>query len=199
MRQNLSYVLPLDENNRSIELNEEDVVNVTVFIPNVKLEKENPKAEVVPSYVWQRDNVTIVLNHLAWYVYALWALAVLLLGFFLFYYKRYKNPLVVKLENQSELLNLNPTQLKEAKDRLSKINRFQNILTENFITTERYAHAESFEGLSVEKKVNYLSQRFFAKTTKLTEQGYALELNDDFPLNVKQFILFVSDKESVHT
>ena len=114
------------------------------------------------------------------------------------YFKRYKNPLVVKLsQTPKELLNLNIEQLKEAQKRLTKIARFKNILSENSITSERYKQAIAFENLNQEERADYISKRVFAKRVELTKQSYMLKLSEDFPLNVKQFILFFSDKESI--
>ncbi|SFV67254.1 hypothetical protein MNB_SV-12-496 [hydrothermal vent metagenome] len=42
-----------------------------------------------------------------------------------------------------------------------------------------------------------MAKRVFAEVSKLTPQSYMLKLSSDFPLNVKQFILFFSDKESI--
>ena len=184
------------DNNFSFEDNMS--VALSVYIPNVKLEKENPKAEVEPAYVWQRENVKIVLNKLAWYIYALWAVGILALLGAIYYYKRYKNPLVVKLsQTPSELMNLNIEELKEAKERLTKIDRFKNILAENSISGERYDHAIAFVSLDNESRANYFAKRVFASLSKLDEQSYVMALHDDFPLNVKQFILFLSDKENI--
>ena len=128
----------------------------------------------------------------------IWAFMILSLLGLIFYLKRYKNPLVVKLsQTPKELLNLNIEQLKEAEERLTKIDRFKNILSQNNITTERYKKAIAFEHLTQKEKANYIAKRLFAKPTELTKQSYMLKLSEDFPLNVKQFILFFSDKESI--
>ncbi len=124
-------------------------------------------------------------------------LSILFFGGTVFYFKHYKNPLVVKLTNPKALLTLNIEQLKEAKIRLSKIDRFKTILTENSITKERYNKAIEFEHLPQEEKANYLAKRLFATLKKLTNQSYIMVLDDDFSLNVKQFILFFSDQESI--
>ncbi len=189
----LSYALPLNEN-----IDKNDTVELTLFIPNIKLEKENPKAEVAPSTVWHIENIAIKLNKWAWYIYALWALGILVLLGLIWYYRRYKNPLVVNLsQTPKELLTLNIEQLKEAKERLSRVDRFENILSQNSVSQERYNNAIAFENLEHEKKADYFAKRIFATVTKLNEQSYMMVLNDDFPLNVKQFILFMSDKERV--
>jgi len=189
----ISYVLPLDENGKPISL-EDKLLSLDVIVPNSKLEKENPNVEVAPSSIWHIENVKIVLNKIAWYIYALWILAILvtLIILILFF-----NPMVRKLKNPKELMSLNPNELKEAKDKLSRIARFENILSENAITQERYEKAIKFEYLNQEDKANYLAKRIFAKPTKLDEQSYMMVLSDDFPLNVKQFILFMSNKESI--
>ncbi len=124
-------------------------------------------------------------------------LSILFFGGTVFYFKRYKNPLVLKLINPKKLLTLNTDQLKEAKIRLSKINRFENILAENHITKERYEKAETFNKLEQKEKANYFAKGVFANATELTPQSQMLTLSDDFPLNVKQFILFISNKESI--
>jgi len=124
-------------------------------------------------------------------------LSILFFGGTVFYFKRYKNPLVAKLTNPKALLTLNTDQLKEAKTRLTKIDRFKNILAENHITQERYKKAEIFNELDPKEKANYFAKRVFATSTELTPQSHMLTLSDDFPLNVKQFILFMSNKESI--
>jgi predicted AAA+ superfamily ATPase len=95
------------------------------------------------------------------------------------------------------LLTLNIEQLKEAEERLSKIDRFKNILSENNITKERYTNAITFERSIPHERANAFAKRVFAQATQLTDASYMLKLSDDFPLNVKQFILFLSDKESI--
>ncbi len=188
----LSFVLP--ENNQSIEGN----ISISFSVANEKEILNNPSGtKIAPAYVWQVDNVTIVLNKMAWYVYGLWALGVLVLLGLIVYYKRYKNPMVIKLETPKELMNLKPEELKEAKERLSKIGRFKNILSENSISSERYENALDFESLVYAQKAENLAKRTFSKVTSLSESFYVLELNDDFSLNIKQFILFFSDKESL--
>ncbi len=167
-------------------------LNIKVFIAD----ERNP--ELMPLYEWHREGISIVLNALAWYIYALWALGVIALLGAIYYYKRYKNPLVVKLsQTPSELMNLNVEELAEAKERLRKIDRFKNILSENSISGERYDHAIDFVTLENESRANYFAKRVFASVSKLDEQSYVMALNDDFPLNVKQFILFLTHKDNI--
>jgi len=173
-----------------IVIDKNATLTIDISIPN----EESKNA--MPLYEWRSEGVKILTSSM-WRIYVLLAWIVVVGTVVLWYYKRYKNPLVKKLENPKELLTLNIEQLKEAKTRLSKIDRFKNILAENHITQERYEKAEIFNELDPKVKANYFAKRTFAKTTKLDEQSYMLTLNDDFPLNVKQFILFISNKESI--
>ena len=184
---------------KGFKFDKNTTASLRISIANEEEILKNPSGiKVAPAYVWQIDNVAIELNKWTWHIYLLLAWIVLIVAIIIWFYKRYKNPLVVKLsENPKELLALKIEELKEAKERLNRVDRFKNILSENSITEERYDNAITFETLNQEEKARFFAKRVFAKVTKLSPQSYMLKLNDEFPLNVQQFILFMNNKESV--
>ncbi len=184
---------------KGFKFDKNTTASLRISIANEEEILKNPSGtKVAPAYVWQIDNIAIELNKWTWHIYVLLAWIVLIGVTIIWFYKRYKNPLVVKLsENPKELLTLNIEELKEAKERLNKVDRFKNILSENSITEERYENAITFEMLNQEEKARLFAKRVFAEVSKLRPQSYMLKLNDEFPLNVQQFILFMNNKESV--
>ena len=117
-----------------------------------------------------------------WYGYILEILGILLTIISFGFIFTYKNPLVAKLyNNPKELLNLNIEQLKEVEERLSKIARFKDTLTQNNITTERYKNAIAFKHFTQKEKANYIAKRLFAKPTELTKQSYMLKTKRRLP------------------
>ncbi len=179
----LSFVIPekLDE-------------NATVALKIMTLNKKGQKA--LPVYEWHRDNVTIDLHTLAWYVYALWALGVLVLLGLVWYFRRYKNPLVVKLSKEpNSLKRLNATQLKEAKSRLEKINRLEETLALADVSKKDFDNALAFFEGSPEEKAKIFSQKI--KRSKLSKDSEFFKLNcTKSDLSVDDFLLYFTEQKA---
>jgi Ni,Fe-hydrogenase III component G len=91
---NATVTVPFSTKGFDFEKNKK--VEVLVSVANEEEMLKNPSGtKIAPAYVWHSKPVVIVLNKLAWYVYALWAIGILALLGLIVYYKRYKNPLVV--------------------------------------------------------------------------------------------------------
>ena len=193
-----SYALPLDENKKPIELDENATVELKVFIPNVKLEKKNPKVEVAPSTVWHVENVTIVLNELAWYIYALWAVGTLLLLALILYYKILKSPLIQELsENPNRLKSLDESQLKEASFKLRLINQLESTLALAEIEKEDFRNTLKFIKGSNDEKAKIFAKQIGANEPTKENDFYRIKFSEDFKLNsMKTFLLYFSDEHT---
>ncbi len=172
------------ENNMSVAL--------SVYIPNIKEQQNNPKTEVAPAYVWQVEGVKIVLNKLAWYIYILWVLGVLALLGLIIYFKRYKNALVLQLQrNPKALLTLSPNLLNEAKKRLSNINELDTILENIGIDKKRLD--ESIEFGREEDRAEIFASRI--KKSVMSRDGEFYKINcKDTELSIDDFVLYFSDE-----
>ena len=114
------------------------------------------------------------------------------------YFKRYKNPLVIKLsKNPNQLKSLNPTQLQEAKSRLEKIDRLNSILALADIQQENFNTALSFFRSTNEQKAELLAKQIEAKEVLKEGEYYRVNLDEEFNLNsLKTFLLYISEKHS---
>jgi len=118
------------------------VTNFEVDVKDLKIAEEilikhknNSKAK----------NLLLSINDSNWNRY-IWSLILLCLLGAIYYYKRYKNPLVVQLlNNPNELVTLSPKLLKEAKKRLSTINELENILSSLGIEEKQLEEAIGFD------------------------------------------------------
>ena len=123
-------------------------------------------------------------------------LSTLFFGGTIFYFKRYKNPLIVTLsDNPKKLKTLNPTQLKEANLKLKLINQLDttldlaNISKENFENTLLYFKSQN------DKKAELFAERIGAIECKKKGEFYQITMGDDFNLNnIRTFLLYITDK-----
>lgn len=121
-------------------------------------------------------------------IYIIVVVLIVLLSLLLFYYKRYKNPLIVKLSNSDynlSILTLN--ELKEAKGRLSKIGKFQEVLKLNSIDEDRYNKTVEFMGLDREKQVEFFANRVDADIG-VDREFYNIYLPQNFPIKLRNFL-----------
>ena len=82
----------------------------------------------LPSYEWRYNDKIIELPFFIWY-YIIWILSLLILLIAIFYFKRYRNSLILQIKNNPKaLLTLKPNLLAEAKKRLSTIDELKTIL-----------------------------------------------------------------------
>ena len=136
---------------------------------------------------------------------ALLALASLaLLGFTIFYFRRYRHPLVLELSEQPQaLLRLPFEQLPEAQQRLTQTRRLDKILSDAAVSPQTLQAAISFQQLAPTEKATTLAQRIgVSLPAPLVGEGlgmggnaggtntFFLHLPPDFPLNVDKFLLF---------
>jgi hypothetical protein len=172
-------------------------LSLEVIVPNTKLEKENPKAEVEPSSVWHIEDVKIVLNEMAWYFYALMVAVALFLLWSVWYYRRYKNPLIVKLtKNPNELLNLPHAQLPQAKKRLQNINQLETTLAKAEVSPKILQNAIEFTSTDNLTKITTIAQRVGARL-KQHKSYYELRLAENFPLSVDGLSVKFIESQSV--
>ncbi|CAA6808734.1 MAG: Unknown protein [uncultured Sulfurovum sp.] len=134
---------------------------------------------------------TLVPNGKIFLIYILIMLGILSL---LVYYKRYKTLLIVKLEETpSGLKTLKPSLLKEAKERLSKIDRLKTLLKTLDIKPKTFEQALAFFESSKEEQVNILSTKLEATYQKEGEY-YRVNLPEAFNLNsINSFLVYLSD------
>lgn len=183
----------------NISIDEKSPFKFSVSIAN---EEEIPKnlagTKIAPAYVWHFDNgqVTIVLNKVAGYVYALWALGILLLLGLILYFKVFKNPLVIELsETPNKLKNLNGTQLKEASFKLKLINRLKTTLDLADVSEANFNNAIKFFKSNTDEKAERFAKQIGAVRCEKKGEFYQITLAEDFNLNsMKKFLLYVSDE-----
>ena len=141
------------------------------------------------------------------------ALALALLGFTVFYFRRYRHPLVLELgEKPQQLRSLPLEQLPEAQQRLKQTGRLNTVLENAEISSQSLQKAIDFTGLNVEQKAWYLAERLggsleetppnlplsgeeLAPSLDKGRAGvgldlYTLKLPHNFPLNVNRVLLY---------
>ncbi|CAA6804629.1 MAG: High-affnity carbon uptake protein Hat/HatR [uncultured Sulfurovum sp.] len=188
------FSVPPDVN---ISINEKSLFKFSVSIANEKEILRNPAGtKIAPAYVWHFDNghVTISLDKLAWYIYALWVLTGLVVLGLIFYFRRYRNTLVLQLQNNPKsLLTLSPILLSEAKEKLLKINELESVLKTLDIKPKTFDQALAFFESSEEEQVNLLSKKLEATYQKEGEY-YRVNLPEAFNLNsINSFLVYLSD------
>jgi WD40 repeat protein len=147
------------------------------------------------------------INALSPLLQALLAAATLmLLSLTLFYYRRYRHPLVLELgETPQALLRLPPEQLPEARIRLSQTRRLDKVLSDAAVSPQTLQTAIGFQQLPPTEKAAILAQRLGATLlTPSLDKGrdgegflsggiFFLLLPPTFPLNVDRLLLFFPD------
>ena len=125
----ISYVLPF------LGIDKNATLDLTVFIPNSKLEKENPNTDIAPSYEWKIKDINISKIKTAWYIYALLILIILLL-LLLIWYLLTKTP--------KSITTLSPTALKKAKEKLEAKGQWETTLQLAKTTNKKVENALKF-------------------------------------------------------
>ncbi|MCI0464229.1 MAG: hypothetical protein L0Z62_45425, partial [Gemmataceae bacterium] len=110
--------------------------------------------------------------------YMLWLMPPLLLvlAATIFYLRRYRHPLVVKLSKQpGELLDLPPEQLAEARTRLSQTGREDSVLASAEVSRNTFEQAIAFfRELAPDEKARLLAQRLGGDVVKALSSGRGL-------------------------
>ncbi|CAA6819383.1 MAG: High-affnity carbon uptake protein Hat/HatR [uncultured Sulfurovum sp.] len=179
------------------DIDEKSPFKFSVAIANEEEILKNPAGtKIAPAYVWHFDNgdVTISLDKLAWYEYALWVVTGLVLLALIIYFRRYRNTLVLQLQSDPKgLLKLNPAALQEAKTKLSKINELESVLKTLEIEPEKLRETLAFFENNEEQKVAYLAESLNASYVK---EGafYRLSLGESFSVHtLNSFLVYVDD------
>lgn len=109
----------------------------------------------------------------------------------LFYLKRYRHPLVVKLSAEpAALLHLPVEQLPEARRRLTQTGRLNKIMSEAEVTDKTMDRALSFAGETADRKAAWLASRLGAEQREVATGLWEMRLPANFPLNMEYCLLF---------
>ena len=132
--------------------------------PDFKLPKNHQiKLDVrnaaLPFMYWEFSPTLILPKPPIW-MYAGLALLALLSATGIFYFRRYRHPLLVGLSEQPEnLLTLPLEQLLEAQQRLQQTKRLETVLSDVSVSPKTLRGALDFNNLSAEEKAEYINQR----------------------------------------
>jgi hypothetical protein len=186
------------EANKTLEITDESPFELFVSIANQEEFLKNPAGtKIAPEYVWHFDNrdVIIVLNQVAWYIYGLWVLTGVVLLWLIWYLKRYRNTLVLQLQNNPKtLLSLKPELWNEAKEKLAKINELDTILKSLGISHEQLEEAIHFD--THENQAQLFAKRI--PKSYLVQEGTQQKLAcHKTELSVDDFLLYFTDESAV--
>ena len=163
-------------------------LNIKVFIAD----ERNP--ELMPLYEWHREGISISLNKLAWYIYTLWVLTGLVVLGLIFYFRRYRNTLVLQLQNNPKsLLTLSPTLLAEAKNKLEKIGELESVLKSVGIEEKQLDEAIGFDE---HKKKEALFSKRIPKSYLLHEGEQHKLACQKTELSVDDFLLYFTSQNA---
>ena len=99
------------------------------------------------------------------------AATLMLLGFTVFYFRRYRHPLVLELSTQPQALQRLPLeQLAEAQQRLQQTGRFSTVLDSAEVSHDTFQHALDFQQASAEQKAQRLATRLGGKLEQKISQ-----------------------------
>ncbi|SFV64662.1 hypothetical protein MNB_SV-12-107 [hydrothermal vent metagenome] len=166
---------------------------LNIYIPN----EESKNA--VPLYEWHLgEGVTIDLNRMPWYIFALWVVVgILTLLVLILYFKRYRHPLVLELSTTpSNLLALPYNQIAEAQKRLSKVNRLENTLAKAGVSQKILQSAIDFESNNEKDKIDMIAKRVGAVVDE-KENYFELNLPQNFPLSIESLTVKFLNSENV--
>jgi hypothetical protein len=143
----------------------------------------------LPIFTWNlaAPEIEQASRFLAWLLLPI--LMMIVVG--LFYLKRYRHPLVVRLSAEpAALLHLPVEQLPEARRRLTQTGRLNKIMSEAEVTDKTMDRALSFAGETAARKADWLASRL-GTTRREVETGlWEMRLPANFPLNMEYCLLF---------
>jgi len=193
----LSFALPKKDDAISVNLDKN--LTISFALPNEKEILANPSGtKIEPSSIWYFEDIDIDFKKMAWYLYALMVLGGVFLLWSVWYYRRYKNPIVTKLaQDPKALLTLSPSQLEEAKERLEAIDRLQSTLIEAQVTSLELQKTLAFFQSSPKQKATLLAQHIDAKACKKEGDFYRVVMREEFRLDaIKSFLVYITNQNS---
>jgi len=150
----------------------------------------------LPNFEWIFKDQKLVYEKLPLFLYIVLMILFIATAVALFYYKRYKDPLVIKLsQNPEKLCELFIEELKIVKTKLSKTGRLKSVLLHNGVGSERFNSAIEFEKADFNQKAALFAKRMDARFVPLQDNAFMIKMSEFFSLNVKNFVLFMSEKE----
>jgi predicted AAA+ superfamily ATPase len=151
-----------------------------------------------PNFRWIFKDQKLTYEKLPLFLYIVLMILFISIVIAIFYYKRYKDPLVIKLSQNPEMLcDLFIEELKTVEEKLSKIERLKPLLLHNSIGFEQFRDAIEFEKADFDKKAKYFARKIEAKVIpiKNSDNVFVIEPDESFPLNIKSFMLFMSERK----
>ena len=111
----------------------------------------------------------------------------------LFYLKRYRHPLVIKLSSEPiALLHLPIEQLTEARKRLHQTGRLDKILSEAEVTDKTMAQGLAFAKNTADRKAALLATRLGATIKEIETGLWEMRFAANFPLNMDRCLVFIA-------
>ncbi|MEZ5477025.1 MAG: hypothetical protein R3E95_05925 [Thiolinea sp.] len=122
----------------------------------------------LPLMTWDFANVPVGLPRPRWWIYAALALLLILSGIGIFYFRRYRHPLVLELgANPPALLHLPLEQLPEARQRLQQTRRLNTVIDNAEVSPTTLEQAIVFRQAGAEQKAQMLATRLSAQLSEL--------------------------------
>jgi len=171
-----------------------DTQTITALPPHATIEKsfvltQMPKKVTLTlkqdGFVWNRLSLPVTASPMGIY-YLILGVLIVVLGGMIYYYRRYKNPLVIDLSTTpAHLFTYRPSQLSMIQKSLEAIHRLQSVLEHNHLTQETFDHALAYTHLTPDGQIAALAQRLNAPI--IPHEGYVQwELGEDFPLSLEK-------------
>ena len=142
-----------------------------------------------PFYEWNYKIKSDVTIKVFFIFYLILAFLIVVLAIVVWYYKRYKHPLVGEITDRPDsFLNIEHTQIKEARDRLVNISRLDTIISKIGVSKKILDDAVNFANMEQDEKIKLIAKRVEAK---VVDKGgfYELNLPENFPLSIKNLIV----------
>ena len=162
----------------------------------------------LPLFTWNFNEQSLTLPRPAWWMYAALASLLMLTSLGVFYFRRYRHPLVLELAASPQaLLYLPLEQLAEAQQRLQQTGRLNTTLASAEVSLDTLNKAANFQQDSADKKAQSLASRLSAQLTEMTfaaeEAGakeiYSLKLPETFPLNADRLLIYFPTTDAQDT
>jgi len=115
-----------------------------------------------------------------------------------FFYRRYRNPLVVKLtQTPNAIYELTHQQLQEAQERCESIGRWESLLGLAKLSKEDVERTLAFYEATNEEKAQQFAKQIGAKECRAKGEFFELVMGDSFDLNsINTLLLYLSDENA---
>ncbi len=144
-----------------------------------------------PFYEWNLQTKVTPQSMLVYYIVLVILILSLLIA--IYYFRRYRNPLVVRLSNSpQDIFNLAPSAFPEVKEKLEKVDRLDSVLMEAKIKKQVFLDVMRFEHYNYRSKVELLAKRVNAGLVEISNNCYELKFGDDFLLSIDSLIVFLT-------